>query len=237
MSLKRFFFLWTVALLACAWPALAQGQASGISDLPLVEVPVPNGTGDLLAVLITGDGGWAVTDRGLAKDLADAGIPVVGLNSLKYFWSPKTPDLAAADLARILGHYFDAWSRTKAVLIGYSLGADVLPFMMNRLPGNLQARVVAVVLMSPSAAAEFEFHLMDWFGRAPSKEALPTVPEIQKIRPEAGLLCVYGEGDKHQICSQLDPRRVRSVAIPGGHKVRGRYGPVAEAILDFLKPR
>lgn len=236
MNARRRSLLW-LALVLCATPFAGQDKTMDCSDLPLVEVPATAGTGMTLAVLLTGDGGWAVPDRGLSRELAASGIPVVGLNTLKYFWAAKTQEQAAADLGRVLKRYLAAWQKTKVVLIGYSLGADVLPFMMNRLPEDLQARVETVVLMGPSASAEFEFHLGDWLGRSPGKNAVPTVPEIQKIRPEAAILCVYGEGDKDQICSQLDPKRVRSVMIPGGHKVGSGYAPVAAAILDSLKPR
>ncbi len=222
-------------LILCTAPGFGQDTVPNVNDLPLIEVPATAGTGDVLAVLLTGDGGWAVPDRGLSRELAASGIPVVGLNSLKYFWTAKTQEQSAADLGRVLRHYLAAWHKTKIVLIGYSLGADVLPFMMNRLAEDLQPLVGTVVFMGPSASAEFEFHLGDWLGRSPGKNAVPTIPEIQKIRPEAAILCVYGEGDKDQICRQLDPRRVRSVMIPGGHKVGSGYAPVAAAILDSLK--
>ncbi len=233
MSFGRFLLALVVVLGPV--PAAAQTAGAGLGDLPLIEVPATSGTSDILAVLLTGDGGWATPDRGVSRELAASGIPVVGLNSLKYFWSAKTPEQAAGDLGRIVKHYGEAWRKTKVVLIGYSLGADVLPFMMNRLAEDLQARVEVVVLMGPSDSAEFEFHLGDWLGRGPGKSAQPTIPEIRKIRPEAAILCVYGEGDKDQICTQLDPRRVRSVQIPGGHKVGSGYEPVARAILDAVK--
>jgi len=213
----------------------AQAAGPGIQDLPLIEVESGAGGRDILAVLLSGDGGWAVPDRGLSRELAASGVPVVGLNSLKYFWSPKSPEEAAADLARILRHYLAAWQKTRVVLIGYSLGADVLPFLVNRLPEDLQAAVRTVVLMGPSATANFEFHVLDWIGRGPQRNALPVRPEIDKIKPEMAILCVYGEGDTDQICSQLDARRVRCVQVPGGHRVGSGYGPVASAILDSLK--
>lgn len=206
-----------------------------LEDLPLVEVPAKGAERDILAVLVTGDGGWAVADRGLSRDLAAAGVSVIGLNSLEYFWTKRTPDGAASDLARILRHYLSIWNKKRAVLIGYSLGADVLPFMMNRLPENLQAAVRTIVLMGPSASVEFKFHVLDWLGLSSSRNSFPVVPEIQKIRPDVLILCVYGEKDEAQICGALDPGRAKPVEIPGGHRLGGGYGPVAEAILESLK--
>jgi type IV secretory pathway VirJ component len=216
-------------------PVENQADVKSLQDLPLIEVPAKGAGRDVMAVLLTGDGGWAVADRGLSNELAAAGVSVVALNSLKYFWNRKTPEESASALARIVRHYFAAWDKKRAVLIGYSLGADVLPFLMNRLPEDVQAAVGTVVLMGPSASAEFEFHLGDWLGRSPGRNALPVIPEIQKIRQDVAILCVYGEGDKDQICGALDPRRVKSVEIPGGHRLGSGYGPVASAILASLK--
>lgn len=217
--------------------ASAAGPAQRLDDLPLVEVPAQGLGRDLLAVLLTGDGGWAAADKGLSKELAAAGVPVVGFNSLKYFWTKRDPGEAAGDLQRVLRHYLSAWGKKQAVLIGYSLGADVLPFMMNRMSEDVQAGVCMIVLMSASRTAEFEFHLLDWLGRSAGKQSLPVVPEVGRIRPGVAILCVHGEKDEAHICGELDPGRVRSVGIPGGHRVGGGYGPVAAAILAGLDER
>src|SRR5262249_1291780 len=61
--------------------------AADVGDLPLVEVPAvgtPTGT---LAVMISGDGGWASIDRDIGAELAARGVEVVGLNALRYFWT------------------------------------------------------------------------------------------------------------------------------------------------------
>src|SRR3954452_9325833 len=86
-----------VVLLAIALLAQATGPAnhpkpapSRVKGVPLVEVPASPASGrDEMAVLLTGDGGWAVTDRGLSEALAKGGIPVVGWNSLRYFLRGK----------------------------------------------------------------------------------------------------------------------------------------------------
>src|SRR5512147_1309416 len=104
----------------------------GLGDLPLTEVPSAGTPSAYLAVHITGDGGYGTTDKGVSDSLAARGIPVVVLNSLHYFWKKRTPAEAAADLQRILEHYRLTWHREKYILIGYSMGADDLPFMLTR---------------------------------------------------------------------------------------------------------
>lgn len=59
--------------------------------------------------------------------MAARGIPVVGFDSLRYFWKKRTPEGLAADLDRVLRYYGRHWGKSKLILIGYSQGADVLP--------------------------------------------------------------------------------------------------------------
>jgi type IV secretory pathway VirJ component len=209
-----------------------------LKDLPLIEVPAESTGGDLLAVHLTGDGGWGVTDKGLSRELAWEGIPVVALNSLKYFWTPRTPESASRDLARILDRYTEAWGKNRVILIGYSLGADVLPFMYNRLPAELRNRVTSVVLLGPSPTVEFEFHVTDWLGRSPGKRALPVLPEVEKIT-KALIICFYGEEDKDNICRAIDPQLVhlKVVSLPTGHRFGRDFEPIARAILGEIEKR
>jgi len=212
----------------------AAPEGATLDDLPLTEVPAVGSPAASMAVMLTGDGGYGVTDRGIARSLAEHGIPVVVLNSLHYFGKRRTPEEASADLERILRHYLPAWKKGRAVLVGYSLGADVLPFLLNRLPPDLRARVPVLALLSMSAEADFQFHLTDWFWSHHRKSALPVLPELEKLRG-LRILCFYGYKDKETICGRLDAGLVTSFPIEGGHRFGGRYAPIAEEILKAAR--
>ena len=216
-----------------AIPAAAGGAVPDVSDLPLVEMPAPHPAGDLLAVIVSGDGGWAGIDREVATDLVAKGVPVVGLNSLKYFWSARTPDGAAADLQRIARHYLAAWGRQRLLLVGYSLGADVLPFMANRLPADLQARIRLVALLGPSRRASFQFRLTDWLGAGDGGD-LPVLPEVAKLRGRP-LLCLYGQEEEDSLCTEIG-RLGKAVSFQGSHHFNGAYGSLADRILRESLP-
>ena len=207
-----------------------------LAGLPLIEVPSRKGGGDLLAVHLTGDGGWGVTDKGLSAELAKEGIPVVALNSLKYFWTRRTPEEASQDLARIMRRYNLTWGKRRVVLVGYSLGADTLPFMYNRLPAELKEKVALVVLLGPGPRVDFEFHLTDWLGKSPGRRALNVLPEIEKIT-QAVIICFYGEDDPGNICRKIDAQivRVKVISLPTGHRFGRDFGPIVQAILGELK--
>ena len=199
-----------------------------VADLSLVEVPVTGGAqGDVMAVILTGDGGWADFDKAIAAGLAAAGVPVVGWSSLDYYWTPRTPDTAAADLARIIGHYTTTWKKDRVLVVGYSFGADVASFLVNRLPPPLRSRVEAVTLLGPSDTATFEFHLANWFGGG-ADSRYPTVREIERL--PMPVTCVYGADEADSVCGAIKGPRTRAVAIGQGHHFGAEYDRLVELI-------
>jgi type IV secretory pathway VirJ component len=207
-------------------------NVEALPGLPLILVPASGPPRDVMALHITGDGGWGITDRGLSETLAEKGVPVVGLNSLRYFWKARTPDGAAADVEKILRYYLTTWGKTRAVLIGYSFGADVLPFLVSRLPADMRSRVALVCLFGPGERADFQFHLGSWLGRTTS-DSLPVRPELAKLG-DVKILCFYGRKDKQSICADLPPGSVTAIEQEGGHLIWGRFAGIAEEILRAL---
>ncbi len=215
----------------------ASSDSPSIKDLPLIEI---RATGkpdaaeeDLMAVMISGDGGWAGLDREVGDAIASHGIPMVGFNSLRYFWTPRTAGGTAEDVAKVISHYRKTWEKSRLILIGYSFGADVLPFIVNRLPEAIKAKTELVVLMGPSMSAQFEFHLSNWFEGA-SDGALPTLPEANKM--EAGrIACLYGKDESDSLCPSLDAAKAHVIALPGGHHFDGDYPALARRILSLVE--
>ncbi|MBI5014798.1 MAG: virulence factor family protein [Deltaproteobacteria bacterium] len=205
-------------------------DAADVRGLPLVEVPASGPETDTLAVIVSGDGGWAGIDRSLGEALAGRGVPVVGLNSLQYFWTARTPETAAADLGRLLRHYLAAWGKKRALLVGYSLGAEVLPFLVTRLPAELRGAVRSVALLGPSTTADFEFHVGYWLGGGPSAASLPVLPEVQKLKG-LRVLCVYGDEEKDSVCPRLPAGLADVQVLPGAHHFGGNYTAIADRIL------
>lgn len=205
-------------------------KAPDVRDLPLVEIPAPGPHSNVMAIIVSGDGGWAGIDRDIGQLLVDAGISVVGVNSLQYFWTRRTPETASADLGRVVRHYLAAWNKRRVILAGYSMGADVLTFMANRLPADLLSSVTLIALLGPSPTVDFEFHFTEWFGTVARKSDLPVAPEIARLKGKK-VLCVYGVEDGDDFCKSLPPGTVRPVAMEGGHHFDGRYESIVDLIL------
>jgi type IV secretory pathway VirJ component len=203
--------------------------ASAIAGLPVHEVTVANAHPEYLALLITGDGGWAGLDQDLAAELVARGVPVVALSSLRYFWKAHTPEQTAADVASLLQHYLEQWHASKLLLIGYSFGADVLPFVMTRLPDALRARVASLTLLGPSPMANFEISVAEWLPGV-SIRGLPTMPEVRRLGA-VPVLCVHGSEEKDSLCPNLDMPNVRLLTIGKGHHFDGDIKDIAAAIV------
>jgi type IV secretory pathway VirJ component len=205
-----------------------------VLDLPLVVVDPVGNTADYFAVIVTGDGGWSSIDRLIGNDLADKGVPVVGLNSLKYFWTRRTPDEASADLGRIIAYFQSVWKKKSVVLIGYSRGADVLPFMANRLPANLLDDVRLIALLGPEALIDFKLHVLDLVSNQKHDEDLRVLPEVEKLKGKQ-ILCFYGADETESLCAKVDTSQVKIVQLPGGHHFGNDYAPITKAIVEAAR--
>ena len=209
----------------------APERPADIGDLPVQEVHASGNSQDF-ALLLTGDGGWAGLDQELAARLAAQGVPTVGLNSLKYFWTERSADQTARDVARVLHHYLSAWNKQRVLLVGYSFGADVLPFVVNRLPAELRARIASVSLLGIDAHASFEVRISDWVGN--DAGGPPTRPELDMIG-HVPVLCLYGEGEADSICPGLTQPGIEREQVGKGHHFSGEYDRLADRILAFAR--
>lgn len=238
--------LLTVSLSAVFFTALAFGLKRsvlagkghpGADDLPLVEYPAVGGAGgDLMAVVMSGDGGWSPVDVAIGRALSRRGIPVVGWNSLRYYWHPRSPQEASEDLQRIVDAYAARWGKPRVLVVGVSFGADALPFLVNRLPPEEKGRVAGVALLSFGRDAAFEFHVRDWLNARPPTR-WHTVPEVRRLNGMP-LLCIYGTNDDvtRVGCPLLKSMRAKIVEMPGGHQFGGAYGQVARMVVPARQP-
>jgi type IV secretory pathway VirJ component len=210
---------------------------AALGDLPVVEVAAAGAAaarhGDVFVIMMSGDGGWAGIDQGVAAAFSAAGVPVVGLDSLRYYWTARTPTGLAADTDRLIRYYRTHFGRPRVLLVGYSQGADTLPFAVNRLPTATRAKVALVALLGVSAHALFEFHLTSWV--ADDQSGPETVPEIRQM-PPTPVLCVYGAEEADSPCPGLDRARIAVVELKGGHHFDGDYGALAARILAAVPP-
>lgn len=226
------FVLRSLILIAAAFAAFL-AYAGYFDRNPLIEVPAPAGRTTaprhLAAVYFSGDIGYRVgLGRKTAERLAGAGIPVVAVNSLAYFRRHRT----VADVTRLtsqaIRRAMKLGQANQVILIGHSLGADVLQAALVELPADLRSKVRGVILIVPTQALYLEIspaEMLD-LGR-PDGSVLPTLSRLTWTP----LTCVYGEDEADSPCHALAMPNVSRVPLPGGHQLKWDAAAIHQAIM------
>ncbi|MBI5551861.1 MAG: virulence factor family protein [Desulfobacterales bacterium] len=206
-------------------------SGEGIADLPLVLLPCDR-PGKTMAIIYSGDGGWRDLDKQIGGELQKAGVPVVGVDTLRGFWHRQTPEAAAKGLERIIDHFVQAWDAPDVLLIGYSFGADVIPFMVNRLKPSALGHIRLLALLGLSRDTAFEIHVSGWLGRSPASDALALAPELRKL-DRSRVQCFYGVEEQDESgCTDDALAGAEIIKTAGGHHFDGDYGKLARKILE-----
>jgi type IV secretory pathway VirJ component len=201
-----------------------------LTDLPLIEYEGDQ-SNSTLVIFYSGDGGWGELEDEMSRYYQKKGIASIGFDSLRYFWNAPDPSQAGKDLGRAIVEYSNAWKRPHIILVGYSYGADVLPFIVNRLPQEALERVKGVALIGPSLTIDFDISP----ALQPRDPELPLMPEIKRI-PETQLLCIGGLSENQSLCRRLHRKMIVSdddvEILKGGHAFGAAHMRIADMILQ-----
>lgn len=209
------------------------GQA--LADLPLTELPA-EGTPTTLVILFSGDGGWRDIDKQIGEYLAERGVAVVGVDSLRYFWRRKEASQIAADIERIADHYREKWKLRSIALAGYSFGADILPMTWPELEPSTQSRVSLIALLGFEPTFDLEVSVEGWLGLSSSTN-IDVKPYLAGL-PKSKVMCFYGVDEKEDnstACVLPGLDGATRIERPGGHHFDGNYQVIADDILKRLK--
>jgi type IV secretory pathway VirJ component len=214
--MKRVIFT-AVFILISSVSLTSGGQNIQDQDIPVIITnPKNNIKTEPLAIIISGDGGWYKFEQNIADSLAVLGIPTIGLDTKKYFWNRRTPEETAADLSSVIKMHNKEWQRSKFIFVGYSLGAELVPFIVNKLPQELKTGVTFLALLSPTATTDFQVHLSDMIGAGNRHNTYKVVDEISKIT-SIPVLLIFGADEKTTVPAMLTGASVKVVTIPGDH--------------------
>lgn len=215
--------------------AMSATRTGGLADLPLTELP-GDGTPTALFIFISGDGGWRDIDKQIGEYLANNGVSVIGVDSLRYFWSRREPKQIASDLNRIIEYYTEKWKLTKVGIGGYSFGADVIPLSWPYLPREAQARTKLIALLGLETTADLQVSVTGFLGIKDSND-IEVHPYLAGL-PKDRTVCFYGSAEvkaDETACVARELDGATRVERPGGHHFDGKYEPVADIIVERLK--
>ena len=214
-------------------------EASGDTDNPLglpLTILETAPKFDTMAVVYSGDGGWRDIDKEIGGALQSSGIPTVGVDSLRYFWSERKPQEVADDLTRIIDTYRHQWHVKHVLLVGYSFGADILPATYNLLTDKEKQHIAQMSLLAVSHEVDYEVSVSGWLGVADDGSASDPANDIRKMDP-ALVQCFYGTDDDDDACPTLKDTPVEIIPVDGGHHFDGDYEALAKRITDGLTKR
>lgn len=211
---------------------IEQVHPSAFETLPLHAPTVGPERARTAAIFMTGDGGWAPFDQNVSADMSRAGVPTSGFDTGAYFSILRTPEEAAAALTQAIDAVMQRYGAEQVILVGYSFGADVGSFILNRLPAVTRSHVDRLALMSPSDIAPFQVTLLERAGLE-NPGARPVVPELTAAANAGNrIVCLYGERDKDAICPKMTFPSMKGVKLKGGHGLDDNHQAVADAILS-----
>lgn len=202
------------------------------SDLPLSVIPSAKKNDLPLAFFISGDGGWTSFDQAVCDKLAEKGIPVVGLDAQKYFWNERFPKAVAAELAPAIVHYLKLWNRKSFVLIGYSFGACVAPFIAGNFTDLEKQLLKGVYCMSPDLTGDFEIHLSDMLHLKTTEryDVVREMKSVQALNP----VCIFGSEEQESVRKSFSNEGIRVELLPGTHHYNSDFNAISGIILkDF----
>ncbi|MBB2970770.1 AcvB/VirJ family lysyl-phosphatidylglycerol hydrolase [Mesorhizobium sp. RMAD-H1] len=215
---------------ADAAAAMATKDAAN-EALPIVDLPA-KGTADYVAVFFSGDGGWRDIDKSIGEWLSNHGIHVVGVDSLRYFWTERTPEEIAEDTDAILKKA-DPTGKLPIVILGYSFGADTFPFAWPHLDPAIRDRTRMIALLGASTTTTFQVTIDGWLGMDGDQKTAPAIAALPLDR----VVCVYGEEEDDTVCTEPSLAAMETIKRPGGHHFDDDYETIAEELLQNLKNR
>lgn len=204
------------------------------SDLPLSVIPSAKKSDLPLVFFISGDGGWTSFDQNVCDKLAEKGIPVVGLDAQKYFWNERLPKAVAGELAPAIVHYLKLWNRQSFVLIGYSFGACVAPFIASNFTDQEKQLLKGVYCMSPDLTGDFEIHLSDMLHLKTNDryDVVREMKSVQVLNP----VCIFGAEEQESIRKSFSDEGIRVELLPGTHHYNSDFNAISGIILKDFTP-
>jgi len=102
-----------------------------------------NNANNPVILYLSGDGGLNGFSTSYCELLGKQGYTVGALNSKSYFWNKKSPEVIAKDVITSLSKLLEGRKNQHVYFVGYSFGADVLPFLVNKLTAEWNYEVIS----------------------------------------------------------------------------------------------
>jgi type IV secretory pathway VirJ component len=217
-------------IIICLHSSLYSQELHPTRKIPLLEFKSA-GTIDYYVIFLTGNGGYRNLAHSLTNYLNSKKISVLAINTKKYLWAKKPPAQIALDLETLLERYNEKWGLNRVVLIGYSMGAEVIPFAVNCMEEKYKDELSNIILIGPWQKATFKINLLDFFFEI--NKGADIYSELLKMKTKKA--CVICDDNKISICQKDLEGIIDHYFLKGGHHFGGDYMTLSKLIGRRLK--
>jgi type IV secretory pathway VirJ component len=220
--------------LLAASAAAPTDTTTKVRDLPIVENRAAHSTNNTVAIILSGDGGWADIDQKVGQRLQARGIDVIGVDMRDYLRSAhRTPAGIGYDVSRIARRYMQLWRKQNVAIIGYSRGAELAPFAATNLAPDIRPHLTLVAMLALVERASFVYHFSDLWRTTSGKNDTPILPQLEALKGVA-MLCIYGRDEKESLCRSAPPGLMTVVARNGKHHFDGNYDALGDMVYQAV---
>lgn len=204
---------------------LISQQTEPTRNIPVIESRSAGNNGFYI-IFLTGNGGWRQLAQSVTFYLNSKNVSVVAINTKKYLLSEKKPVQIACDLESLMDLYGRKWGLDKVVFLGYSMGAEILPFAVNRMENKYINELEDLILIGPWQKATFKVKLADYFYEVNKGEDI--YEELLKMKiKKSYVIC---DDNEYSICQRDLDGVIDHELIGGGHHFGGDYNSLAKMI-------
>ena len=214
-------FLTTAAQTAGTSLPLKVFKSSAVTALPMV-------------IFISGDGGLNSFSESLCLSLSQKGVPVVVLDAKKYFWDSRTPEETTSDISHVFESNAKILGCNSFVLVGFSFGASLLPFLVNRFPAGVASKLALALLISPDRNCDFEVHLSDMLNLGFSKGKYDVIKEVER-GDRTKMEAVFGSEESLEVRKAFQQTGIKIQTLQGNHHFDSGSEILAGWIVDEIK--
>lgn len=186
-----------------------------------------------IVLYLSGDGGLNSFSTSYCELLGKQGYTVGAVNSKSFFWDKKSADQIAKELSSTLEKLLVGKKNHLVYFVGYSFGADVIPFLVNKLTAEWKERLQAVALLEPSTSTDLEIHVSDLFGRSEVKRSMDVVAEINKMVNVRTAILLGEDGVSFPI-KNIRLKNLETIYMKGNHHFDGHVADVVKATVKHF---
>lgn len=178
---------------------------------------------------ITGDGGFNNFSNDLGSEISKSGYETIALNAKSYFWDKKSPRTVASEISKVISEKLHTGKYDDFILIGYSFGADVMPFIENEFSAEIRSKLKSVILLSPSSTTDFQIRLMDMFGKS-AKRSMDVLSAINQMHVPK-MTIFFGSDEKDFPTDKIHLKNIKVIRLPGGHHYEGNIKELSSVVI------